>query len=137
MLSMTKKKLLIGSSILAIGVLFFDYIGTYGWCDYFIPNGHQGNCPFILFDLEVLFLPFLPLFLFSLITYRMREIVFQAWWRFARIATLLSIGLIFIAPSYSHDFMFPIEKGSVALITSAFFVIMSAIILIRAYRKAI
>ena len=32
----------------------------------------------------MVFAPFLPLFLFSLITYKMREEVFLAWWNFAR-----------------------------------------------------
>jgi glucan phosphoethanolaminetransferase (alkaline phosphatase superfamily) len=132
---MTKKKVLIGSGILAMGIIFFDYIGTYSWCDYFIFNGHQGNCPFILSGLEMLFFPVLPLFLFSLITYRLRAEAFQSWWKFARIATPLSMFLIFIAPSYSHDWMFPIEKGSVALMTTILFIFISIILLIRTHRS--
>lgn len=33
---------------------------------------------------SLLFLVFFPLFLFSLITYKMRDEVFRAWWNFAR-----------------------------------------------------
>jgi hypothetical protein len=134
-MNMTKKKVLIGSGILAVGLVVFDYIGTYNWCDYFIFNGHQGNCPFVLSDLELLFFPFLPLFLFSLITSFLKEETFQAWWRFARIATPLSMFLIFLAPSYRTDWMFPIEKGTVAAGTSFLFALISIIILIRARRS--
>ena len=76
---------------------------------------------------------FIPLFLFSLITYKMREEVYQAWFRFVRWWIPLSVLLIFIAPEYSHDWLYPIEKGSVALLTSAIFLIVSLLIIVAKY----
>ena len=76
---------------------------------------------------------FIPLFLFSLITYKMREEVYQAWFRFVCWWIPLSVLLIFIAPEYSHDWLYPIEKGSVALLTSAIFLIVSLLIIVAKY----
>ncbi|MGB5018941.1 MAG: hypothetical protein WBO66_04385 [Candidatus Moraniibacteriota bacterium] len=103
----------------SIGVVVLEYIGTYILCDYFLTNGHEGSCPFVLSNIETVLLPFLPFFLFSLITYRMKEEVFQAWFRFARI--FLPVVLILIAPSYSYNWMFPYDKGMAAIIFSALF----------------
>lgn len=132
---MTKRKLLVVSGMIGVGLVLFDYIGTYAWCDYFMQDGHIGSCPFVLSDIETLFFPFIPLFILSVIAYFLREEVFQSWWKFARVATPLSIALILLAPSRSHDWMFPIEKGNVAFFTSLIFIIVSTIVIIRAYRS--
>lgn len=76
---------------------------------------------------------FIPLLIFSLITYKMREEVYQAWFRFVRWWIPISIILIFISPEYSHDWLYPIEKGSVAFLTSAIFGIVSLIIISAKY----
>jgi hypothetical protein len=128
---MTKKKVLVGG---LIGLMFFIYstmISIQGMCLYkYVCNRSHDD------SLMAFFLPFLPLFLFSLITYFLKEETFQSWWRFARIATPLSMFLIFLAPSYSHDFMFPIEKGTVATGTSFLFALISIIILASSHWKA-
>jgi len=72
----------------------------------------------------------IPLFFLSLITYWMRNEVYEAWFRFARWWIPLSMLAIFIAPEYSSDWMYRIEKGSVAFITSALFVAISTIIIL-------
>jgi hypothetical protein len=77
--------------------------------------------------------PILFLFLFSVITYQMREEVYQAWSRFARWWMPLSIALIFLSPEYSSDWILPIEKGSVALTTSILFVCISIIVIALKY----
>ncbi|MBI5003712.1 hypothetical protein HZC00_01310 [Candidatus Kaiserbacteria bacterium] len=78
-------------------------------------------------------IPFLPLFILSLITFKMRDEVYRTWFRFARWWIPFSIMLIFISPEYSVDQMFRIEKGSVALLTSALFSTISLIIVTWKY----
>lgn len=75
-------------------------------------------------------LPIIALFLFSLITYKMRDEVYRAWLRFAYVWVPLSIVLIFLSPQYSTDWMYPVEKGTVAFLTSALFVIISLILIV-------
>ena len=41
--------------------------------------------------------------------------------------------LIFLAPEYSGDWMYPVEKGTVAFFTSIIFVIASIVIIVRKY----
>ena len=68
--------------------------------------------------------PILPLFIFSLITYKMREEIFRVWSMFAVIWIPLSMFLILIAPEYGNDFV-PIEKGTIAFFSSVLFCIIS------------
>lgn len=58
-------------------LLFFTtYFCSSSWCDF----QEDGLFGVILY----LFLPLAPVFLLSLITWKMREEVFTAWWNFAR-----------------------------------------------------
>ena len=82
------------------------------------------------------FVPTFPLFLFSLLTYFMKEEVYRAWSRFALVWIPLSMLLIFLAPEYSTDWMYRIEKGSVALATSAIFAVVSLVIVGVKYFKS-
>lgn len=92
------------------------------------------QCIQVNYVISILLLPTIPLFLFSLITYKMRDDIYRAWFRFARWAIPLSMFFILIAPTYSNDRMYPIEKGSIALLTSVLFSIVSvAIILYRLF----
>lgn len=84
----------------------------------------------MVYDTIMNLLIFIPLFLFSLITYKMRDEVYRTWLRFAYVWIPLSMGLIFLAPEYSTDWMYPVEKGSVAFLTSLLFVIISLILII-------
>lgn len=124
---MTKKKIALISFLGVILFSIFVFSREVGIC----PSYSYSGCAYLLDALALIVFPAIPLFLFSLITYFMREEVFQAWWRFARIATLVSMLLILIAPSYSHDWMFPIEKGNVAFFTALVFVLVSIIVIIR------
>lgn len=72
---------------------------------------------------------FLPLFLFSLITYRMREEVFLAWWMFTRLWVPLSMLLVLLMPSDNGPFI-PIDKGHVSILMSGFFFLLSAAIVV-------
>lgn len=77
----------------------------------------------------------LPLFLLSLITFKMRSEVFSAWFKFTRIWVPLSIFLVLISPEYSHG-LIPLDKGTVSLAFSALFLVISLfIIFIKFFSK--
>ncbi len=78
---------------------------------------------------------FIPLFLFSLITYWMREEIYKSWFRFARWFIPLSMLLTLIAPEYSSDWLYPIVKGTVALLTSIIFAALSLLIILIKYLR--
>ncbi|MDP2655239.1 MAG: hypothetical protein Q8P17_01625 [bacterium] len=85
------------------------------------------------YSLIIGFFPVIPLFLLSLITYKMSEEVYRAWLRFANVWIPLSIVLIFLAPEYSGDWMFPVVKGTVAFFSSLLFVLISLLIICWKY----
>ncbi|MDD5463727.1 MAG: hypothetical protein PHP62_01155 [Candidatus Moranbacteria bacterium] len=122
---MTKKRLFIFSGGASVILVLLNYIGTFSLC-----GGREYNaCMDIIFDAMLILFPVIPLFLFSLITIKMREEIFQYWWKFARFLIPASMLTILISPSYTHNWMFPIEKGTVALASSAFFLIASLFII--------
>ncbi|OGG40588.1 hypothetical protein A2118_03155 [Candidatus Kaiserbacteria bacterium GWA2_50_9] len=79
------------------------------------------------------FFPVIPLFVLSLITYKMRDEVYRAWLRFAQVWVPLSMLFIFLAPEYTSDWMFPVVKGTVAFFSSLLFLIISLIIIAWKY----
>jgi len=122
-----KKIVLIISGILAITSLTLDRIGTFRLCG----GIEYGHCMDVLSGIILLFFPILPLFFFSLVTYFMRDEVFQSWWRFARVWVPVSMIAILLAPAYASDWMFPVDKGRIAFFTSLLFMIISLILIIR------
>lgn len=124
---MTKKRLLITTGFLSLFFIVLDRIGTFHLC-----GGKEYNsCVDIAYNLIVISFPIIPLFLFSLITFKMREEIFQPWWKFARVWIPVSMLAILISPSSSSNFIFPIEKGTVAFFSSALFVVISLVIIAR------
>ncbi len=91
------------------------------------------KCSVFFDSVATIFVPIIPLFLFSLVAFWMRDIVYQTWFRFARVWVPVSMLAIFMAPEYASDWMYPIEKGTVALFMCALFVIISLIIIVRAW----
>ena len=77
---------------------------------------------------EIIFV-FTSLFLLSLITYKMRDDIFQSWFKLVRIWVPLTIILVLISPEYGNS-LFPIEKGSVSFFMSVLFLIISIILII-------
>jgi len=55
----------------------------------------------------------------------MRDDVYHVWFKFVRWAAPLSLFLILISPEYATDWMYPIEKGTVAFLASIAIVITS------------
>lgn len=90
-------------------------------------------CSMFVFNLAVNLLPAVPLFLFSLATSLLRQEVVLLWFKFAVPWTAASMLAILAAPRYASDWMFPIEKGTVAMFFMAIFVIVSIVIIARGY----
>ncbi len=132
----SKKKILafsFGGFVLQIILVLFAYSNLFESCYNNLP------CRESFLNLLIIVSPyvhlFVPLFIFSLITYWMREEVYRAWFRFARWWIPLSMLAIFLAPEYSSDWMYPIEKGTVTFLFSVSFCIISLlIILVRYFR---
>ncbi len=125
---MSKKNLFIISLIGALLFLLFLFAKKLGLCVLINASCTEAFDP-IAENLSV----FIPLFFLSLITYKMRDGVYRAWIRVVYVAIPLSMLLIFLAPEYSTDWMFPIEKGTVAFFSSALFVAISLVIIAWKY----
>jgi len=121
----SKKILLIVSGIGTVVLFVLNWIGTFKLCG----GQEYGQCMDLAYDIMINFLPIIPLFLFSLITYKMRNEVYRAWLRFSYMWIPLSMLLIFLAPEYTSDWMYPVVKGTVAFFTSLLFVIISLLLI--------
>ncbi len=87
-----------------------------------------------------LFLSFLPVFFFSLITYKMRDEVFQAWWRFARFfVPIIIIVTYFLNASHQQSGFGGVAQGAfsfaILFVLYAIFIITSLVRIIFAYRR--
>ena len=79
-------------------------------------------------EIAQMLLIFLPTLFFSLITYKMRAGVFNAWRNFAIVWVPASIFLVAISPSSSAPFQI-IDKEFVAIVFSLFFSFISLILI--------
>lgn len=121
---MTKKNILIASFVFSTLLLVVNVVGTYSIC-----GGHGGECVDNLYIAVITCEFFLPLFLLSLVVYKMRDEIFAAWINFAKWWVPLSVLAVFVAPTYSHDWMFPLDKGRVSLGMSILFLLISLILI--------
>jgi len=124
----TKKWILLGSGSLTVILLLVNWIGTFKLCG----ANEYGSCMDTLASTMITFFPIIPLFIFSLITYKMRKEVFNTWRIFAAVGAPLSMLAILIAPEYGNSFI-PVEKGTVALFSSLLFSIISLGIILWKY----
>lgn len=123
---MTKKTVLMTSFILSVASVASLFSTQIHLC----PPFSYGRCVDFFDAFFIISFPIIPLFIFSLITYKMKDDVFRLWWKFAGIWTLLSMSAIIAAPEYSGNILSPIEKGSVALFFAGMFVLISTILII-------
>ena len=118
------------SNVLIIGttgslILFYvAYISINGLCiyKYLCSRLHDDS-------MMAVFLPFIPLFLLSLVTYKMRDETFHVWLKFTYVWVPLTIILTFLSPEYGNSLL-PIEKSSVSFTMSLLFLFISLIIII-------
>lgn len=88
------------------------------------------------------FIFLIPIFIFSLITYKMRQEVFQSWWRFARWFVLVIMLVTFLINSQRQGGGMGISgaissgfNDLVIVIFYVIFIITSAVKITMAYRK--
>lgn len=130
---MKRNNILVVSGLVTSGLFIWNYIGNYKICDSLTMGGSSSNCPFVLTDLGINLLPVMPFFIFTLITYKMRDEVYRAWLRFSLIWVPLSMFLIFLAPEYSTDWMYPITKATVAFLSSVIYCAISGLLIAWKY----
>lgn len=124
-----KKTLLTASGILTGLTIVMGTLEPFRLC-----GDSWRKCMDLNYNIDLVILPIIPLFLFSLITYKMRDEVYKAWFRFSYVWIPLSMILIFLAPEYptSGGFLslYAATKGSVAFVSSTFFVAISLILVV-------
>lgn len=129
MIMVNKKYLLAVSGGISGFLLIADLLGTSTLCG----GNRYTACMQTLHSVFLVLLPFLPLFFLVIVFFLVRAEIYAPWFRFARWWIPLSMLAIFMAPEYSHDWMFRIEKGSVAMTASALFVVISILIIAIKY----
>lgn len=124
-----KKKILIASLafplFLGTVLLIVDTCNSW-WCD----TGDDTPLGYFL----IIFFPLLPTLFFSLITYWMRDEVFQAWLNFSYWWIPLSIFLVLITPE-GNSVIMSWGKEIPAVGMSALYVLISTIIIVRTWRR--
>ena len=128
----SKKILLIVSGMVTVTLFVLNWVGTFKLCG----GQEYGQCMDFSYGAIINLFPTFPLFLFSLITYKMRDEVYRTWVRFSYVWISLSMILIFFSPEYASSFgitLYPITKGSIAFISSFLFIIISLALILWKY----
>lgn len=126
-----KNIVLLVSGIMGGGLIILEPITTSQICT-FIHGSNSINCVDNIFNTAMIFYIFPFVFLFSLITYFLREEIFRSWIKFTYVWVPLSMFLVFIIPGGGGNGAFPslIDKQLVAILMSGLFSIISLIIVI-------
>lgn len=128
--TMTKKKLLSLSVMFLLVMTTIHQIGVWQLCG----ATTYGFCTDVAYTFTMTLLPSIPLFLFSLLTYPLSEALFHKWWQFIRVSIPIMVLLIALSPRQSHDWMFPVEQGGVALFLCGLFSIGTIYIIYQEYK---
>lgn len=129
----TKNKVLIISAAYAVFFVAIFLAGEYCssvWC-----RVHDDDPLGLIF---FTFLPLLPIFFLSLITYRMKDEVFLVWWGFARWWVPVIIAVTLLLENAGGGGTLGMNKDFTAfilIILYSIFVITSLIKIVRAYLK--
>ena len=121
---MTKKNVLfagICGFFLFLIVIFSSKIGL---CD-----PYNGACTDEYDSLSEIFQIFIPVLLFSLITYKLRDEVFDTWVKFVMWWVLGTFILVLIVPAQDSSLL-PITKEIVSLFSTVVFTLVSLIVII-------
>lgn len=124
----SKKQLILGSLAGTLGFLVTGMSRQISIC----PSASYSDCAALWDSIAETLTLFLPLFVFSLITYKMPENISRIWMYFALPWTALSIILAFLTPEYSGGGFGPsisFGKSDVALIMSSLFCLISTLII--------
>lgn len=133
---MSKKNVLWGSSVYVIYFIIIAIVSFF--CESDVCRIHDDD---VLGQVLLNFISLIPVFIFSLITYKMRDEVFQAWWKFARwfVPVIIFVTWFINSQSGGSGMAGAIGKGFDMFILGIFyviFVIISLIKIILAYKQA-
>ena len=126
------KNIILSISLIIYGVLILaDFITTPQIC-IFLNHKDSLNCADRVFNTAMVFYIFPFVFLFSLITYFLKEEIFKSWSKFTYFWVPLSMFLVLIIPSGGGNAAFPslIDNQLIAILMSGLFVIISLIMII-------
>ena len=121
---LTKTRTLLFSGILGCGELFVLVLFLF-----FPTTGFVGYYGGVLDQYYLFFLIFIPVLLFSLITYKLRDEVFGAWVKFAKWWVLGTILLVLITPAQDQSFI-PLDKEMISLFSTGMFTLVSLIVIV-------
>ncbi len=124
----TKKRVLIGSFIISIlDIVLFKYSEVHtGLCELGVSNLPIIACLEIL--IAYILTMSIPIFIFSLIVYKLKERVFLLWKKFTFIYLSIYLFIVIIAPWRHADFS-PFEKGPNTLFLLIIYIVLSIIII--------
>lgn len=97
----------------------FMFSGQIGLCD-----PYNGSCVKNFDSASGLLQIFLPVLFFSLITYKLRDEVFESWILFAKWWVLATIFLVLITPTQDQS-MIPLDKEMVSFFSTGIFTLVS------------
>ena len=125
----TKRNTLIMSGLVSTLVFLIDHFGTVRLC-----GGEEFTvCINTIANLYPFFIPFIPLCLLVLMTYRLHNEVFLSWIKFAFVWVPLTMFLTLVTPEYGNQSLFPLEKGGISFWFSILLFLISLIIIIYKY----
>lgn len=132
---MNRKKILLFGGVIVFILVLIDLVSTSRFCTFFYGEG-ANICIRRVFNAGVILLPFIPAFVFSLITYFLKEGVFRAWFYFACVWIPLSMIAVFMVPESSGGlFANAFSKHMISFMLSIIFSIISlCIILTQSWR---
>ena len=121
----TKSKLMIFSLCIVVIFSIFYYINMLSSCR------HEKYCSLITELVVVFSLPLVSVFVFSVITYKLKESTFNLWKKFSIWAIPFIIIIVSFLPTHASNWdYFNIAKDTVMLFFVAFYSIISLILII-------
>lgn len=131
---MTRKNGILFGSLFITAVSFVLMCSSkIGFC----PNASYSQCAQQADSIAESLIPAVPFFVFSLLTYFMRDAVYKTWLSFALPWLLVSIAAIALTPDVPAPALggpgFGFGKGDLALLLTALFVLVSAVIIAWKY----
>lgn len=126
----TKKKVLVFGFLLFLINMVAKFSVDLGICPYYASECFDKSD--LIISYTYIFIPF---FVFSLITFKLKESTFSAWRNFSFFAIILSLVLISFLPTRTHGLDFvPVTKGTVIFGLTILYSIVSLILV--AYKSS-
>ncbi len=121
--------------IALLGVLlqiFSRFTVNIGICESYASKCHDLSYLLLIYTLS-----FIPFFIYSLITYKLKESTFDFWKKFSILWIALSLLVITFLPTSTHGMdYFPIVKGTVILFLTIVYSITSLLLIIyKSFKK--